>query len=108
MNSFVDLTKYLFTCDGVKLFLSERLNQDPLESFFGKQRQRGGGCDNPTVGQFLSSTSSLRAQGSMALQPLHGNCNRKRQATDDDDDAVRAMIASEPLPKKKRKSSKIN
>lgn len=100
MNSFVDLTKYLFTCDGVKLFLSERLSQDPLESFFGKQRQRGGGSDNPTVGQFLSSTSSLRVQGSMALQPLRGNCNRKRQAMDDD--AVRAMIASEPLPKKKR------
>lgn len=105
MNSFVELTKYIFTKEaGVRVFLSERLSQDPLESFFGKQRQRGGGCDNPTVDLFLSGTSSIRAQGCVSLQPLRGNCNRKRQLTDDD---VQAMLVDEPLAKRKRQSIKL-
>ena len=48
---------------GVKYFLSEKLCQDPLESFFG----------NPTVAIFVQGTVSIRAQGSASLQPLRGN-----------------------------------
>ena len=98
VRSFVELTAYLFTLPGVKLFLSERLCQDPLESFFGKQRQCGGGCDNPTVSAFLSNTSSLRAQGSVSLNPLRGNVQRKRKEFNE-----REIIeASKPLPKRKK------
>ncbi len=32
--SFTELVPYLFSIDGVKVFLSEHLCQDPLESFF--------------------------------------------------------------------------
>ena len=39
--SFVELVKYLFTIPDVTSFLSEKLCQDPLEKFFGSQRQRG-------------------------------------------------------------------
>ena len=42
VQSFVALVRYLFTLPGVKVFLSECLCQDPLEKFFGCQRQRGG------------------------------------------------------------------
>ena len=72
--SFVELVKYLFTVRGVKMFTSEHLNQDPLESFFGKQEQKGGGSDNPTVAQFINTTSSLRAQGSVSIHPLRVSC----------------------------------
>ena len=37
VHSFVELTKYLLDQPGVFYFLSEKLCQDPLESFFGKQ-----------------------------------------------------------------------
>ena len=58
---------------GVKYFLSEKLCQDPLESFFGNQRMHGGSNDNPNVATFVQGTVSIRAQGSASLQPLRGN-----------------------------------
>ena len=35
--SFVDLVRYHFTIPGVRSFLSQRISQDPLETFFGCQ-----------------------------------------------------------------------
>ena len=43
-----------------------------MESFFGQQRQRGGGSDNPHVLQFIYTTSSIRAH--KAITPaVRGN-----------------------------------
>ena len=42
------------------MFLSNNLCQDPLENFFGCQRQRGGNSDNPTVQDFFNNTQALR------------------------------------------------
>ena len=39
VKSFVELVEYIFTISSVKMFLSERISQDPLENFFGCQRQ---------------------------------------------------------------------
>ena len=52
VKSLLELIPYLFSIPGVKVFLSERLCQDPLEQFFGCQRQRGGTHENPTVQEF--------------------------------------------------------
>uniref|UniRef100_A0A1X7V4H6 Uncharacterized protein n=1 Tax=Amphimedon queenslandica TaxID=400682 RepID=A0A1X7V4H6_AMPQE len=49
---------------GVKVFFSERLTQDVVEAFFGRQRMRGY-ATNPTVQSFLQGTVSLRAQRSL-------------------------------------------
>ena len=69
------MVKYIFTkIPDVKFFLSEKLNQDPVESFFGIQRMRCGGNDNPNVAAFVQGTVSIRTQGSVALRPLRGNC----------------------------------
>ena len=38
-KSFIEAVKYIFTLPGVKLFLSQRICQDPLENFFSCQRQ---------------------------------------------------------------------
>ena len=78
VHSFVEVSKYLLSYPEVKAVFSERFNQDPLESFFGKQRSHGGHCDNPTVRDFVYTTTSLRVQGSMAKDPIKGNCRRPR------------------------------
>ena len=45
-----------------------------MESFFGKQRMRGGYCDNPNAQAFLKGTVSLRVQGSISVKLMRGNC----------------------------------
>ena len=52
MRSFIELTEFVFTIPGVKVFVSEKVSQDTLEKFFGCQRQRGGTSDDPTVAEY--------------------------------------------------------
>ena len=75
--------------------LSVKLSQDSLESFFGKQRMRGGYSDNPNVSTFLYGAQSLRVQGSASVKPSRGNCNRgaKRPPIE---------VDNTPLPKRPR------
>ena len=70
VKSFLEVSEYLLSYPGVTALLSECFNQDPLEGFFGKQRSFGGRCDNPTV----KDTTSLRLQGTLAKDPVRGNC----------------------------------
>ena len=74
--SMVELIPFPLRIKGVKYVLTEKFCQDPLESFFGKQRMHGGANDNPTVATLLKNTVSLRLQGSVALKPVRGNCRR--------------------------------
>lgn len=76
--------------------LSERFTQDPLESFFGQQRQRGGGSDNPNVLQFIYTTSSIRAH--KAISPtVHGNVRGSKHHKGNEESF------EIPLPKRPRK-----
>ena len=45
----MELVPYSFELEGVTCFLSEKLSQDVLEKFFGRQQQKGNTNDNPTV-----------------------------------------------------------
>lgn len=45
---------------GVTCFLSNRICQDPLEKYFGMQRQCGATNDNPNVLQFIKNNGTLR------------------------------------------------
>lgn len=78
VKSFTDLVKYLFTLEDVKKcklsFLSNKLCQDPLECFFGCQRQRGGTSDNPSAADFYNNTQALRVVDSFCRGPVKGNC----------------------------------
>ena len=78
MLSFV-VTTVLFSVPGVQYLLSGKFCQDPLESYFGKQRYKGGRSDNPSVKEFFDNSVSLRVQGSATLEPRRGNCSRKWQ-----------------------------
>lgn len=109
VHSFVEVAKFLLsTNEGGDLFLlSERFSQDPLENYFGQQRARGGRSDNPTIQHSLHNASALRVQKSMALDPIRGNCHRKRRLfKDKDQEAIVAEAGSKPLPKRSRIKSK--
>ena len=57
-KSFLHLVRYIFKLPGVSAFLSRKLCQDPVEKFFGCQRQRGGTNENPTVAEFCKNTQA--------------------------------------------------
>ena len=86
---------------GVKFVLSAKLNQDPIENFFSKQRAAGGRSDNPTLHQFCLNTVSLRVQGSAALEPVRGNCRPRKRNLED------IVELNTPLPKRPRKSKRV-
>ena len=93
------MTKYLLSqpnSDGLFL-LSERVSQDPLENYFGKQRARGGRCDNPTVKECIKNAVAIRAQRSLDLDRVQGNCRRKCRLEDS-----AQTIDDTPLAKRKR------
>jgi hypothetical protein len=71
--SFMELLEYVFTIPGVSVFLSNSICQDPLENFFGQQRQRGGVNENPCVADFLKNTQALRVINSTSVT-VRGNC----------------------------------
>ncbi len=103
VKSFVEMVRYLLSDidEGAELFiLSERFSQDPLENYFGKQRARGGRCDNPTINDCLKSAVAIRAQGSMQMDRVRGNCRRKRLLEKP------IEVDCTPLPKRLRCSKK--
>jgi hypothetical protein len=70
VKAVVELVKFCLSIPGVKCVLTEHLNQDPLEAFFGRQRMSCGRNDNPSVSTFLKNAVSLRVKGLAALQPF--------------------------------------
>ena len=70
----MEIVQYVFTIPGVSSFLSERLCQDPLEKFFGCQRQRGATNENPSVKDFCKNSQALRVVNSVCSDIKRGNC----------------------------------
>mgnify|MGYP002803931165 FL=1 len=56
----------------IKFLCTRRLNQDPLENFFGCIRQQGGNSDNPTPVQFTRAFRKLFFDN--LLSSTTGNC----------------------------------
>ena len=103
MKSFVELTRTLLSQDdGHDLyFLSERVSQDPLENYFGKQRSRGRRSENVTIKEAIQNAVAIRAQKSLELDRVQGNCRRKKRICPD---ALKVTAEDEtPLPKHKRR-----
>ena len=96
VKSMTELVRYLLKQPGVQYVLSAKLSQDCLESYFGKQRMRGGYCDNPSVASFMYGAQSLRVQGSTAVKPKRGNSKRGRS----DENPIH--VDETPLPKRRR------
>ena len=94
VKSFVELVQYILKVPRAKFFLSERISQDPLENFFGVQRQRGRTGENPNVSQFCKNTQAIRVINSVCGNVSKGNCCGQEQNIDKEDIA--------PLPKHRR------
>ena len=82
---------------GVHSFLSARINQDPIEKFFGMQRLAGRTHQNPTVAEFIKNTETFRVISSIWLDEILGNC---RGLKSNDTDLHAAM---QPLKKRKQR-----
>ncbi len=100
--SFIGLVNQIFSLPEVSgsnlALLSAHICQDPLENYFGCQRQRGGTSDNPSVSQFYENTQALRIVDSFCRGPVRGNCRGASAKTVTMDEASCA-----PLPKRRRK-----
>ena len=75
----MEFIPHIFKIEGVTSFLSEKLSQDPLEKFFGCQRQQGSTNENLTVAEFLKNTQSMRVINSIWIKDLTGNCRGCQQ-----------------------------
>ncbi len=73
----------------------KKISQDPLEKFFGIQRQRGRVNENPSVRDFCQNTQALRVIDTVCVNVSKGNT---RGNTRDDND----IINDQPLTKRKR------
>ena len=94
--SFVELVPYILKIPGVRYFLSEHLSQDPLENFFGCQRQRGRTNENPTCAGFVKNTQALQVINSVAGDVPKGNCRGRKNKINVEEENI-------PLPKRRRK-----
>ena len=86
--SFIEMVKELFNDPEVTSFLSERIQQDPLEKHFGKQRQRGGTNENPTVAQYHKNDQALKVISTINLDITSGNTrgtNKRKLTTELDE-----------------------
>ena len=102
-KSFVGLVRYLFTIPGVKVFLSRKICQDPLEKFFGCQRQMGGTHNNPTVKEFEQNSQALCVVNSFCRQVVKGNCRGNKRSRKDEDEEN----CNRPLPKRYKSRAKV-
>ena len=94
--AFLELLQIVFKIPGVTCFLSNRICQDPLEKYFGMQRQCGASNDNPTVLQFVKNNDTLRLVGNIWFEDVNGNCRKSK--------SIRQSIEdTKELPLRKRK-----
>ena len=63
----------MLSLPGVPPLLSRRIMQDPLEKFFGLQRQRGRVNENPNAQEFLKNSQALQVIQACSTT-VKGNC----------------------------------
>ena len=95
--AFCEMAPKLLALPGAKFLFSERLCQDPLESFFGKQRAIGKFNSNPTTEQYMVNCNILRIVHTLGLDPIRSNVRGQ----------CRSMYIdkSKPLLRRKRNNS---
>ena len=99
VSSFVELVPILLRMPGTTCFFSARINQDPLEKFFGIQRQSGKSNENPTVSEFIKNTENFRVISSIWMDTIVGNCRGRKSKELD------LIAAKQPLRKRQRRKS---
>ena len=79
------------------MFLSGKINQDPLEKHFGCVCQKGHGSDNSNVEEFCKTGQTLWVVNLVyaSVHIKHGNCHGMKSNTDLSEEIKEAV----PLPK---------
>ena len=97
VQSTIESTKFLLG-EGMDYVLTERFCQDPVEEFFGKQRQLGRRSDNPDINQFGYNSNAIRIERSISCQSgnTRGRKDRKRSWV---------HVADEKLPSRKKRKT---
>jgi hypothetical protein len=90
------MTQHLFSKTTAKSFLSEKISQDPLEKFFGIQRQRGRVNENPSVQEFCKNTQALRVIGTTCAHVCVSKGNTRGNKENSE------PIEEQPLAKRRR------
>ena len=73
VKSFIELANILLMIPDAPPFLSRHITQNPLEKFFGLQRQRGHVNENPNVKEFQKNSQALRVIQA-STSSIKGNC----------------------------------
>ena len=61
VHSVTEVVRFLLE-EGMEFVLTERFCQDPVEEYFGKQRQLGRRSDNPDIRQFGYNSNTIRIE----------------------------------------------
>ena len=72
-HSLVEVIKFCLE-QNIPFIFTERFSQDPLENYFGKQRELGFCKDNPDIYNFGYNYNTIRLQRSS--KPIMGNARR--------------------------------
>ena len=94
VHSTVEAVKFLIS-QGVDSVLTERFQQNPLEEYFGNQRQRGRRSDNPDASQFAYNDRALDVQHN--VMPIKAGNTGNRSA----EKSKWNEVIEEPLDKAK-------
>lgn len=74
LQSALDLFKLLISKNHMKFFITYKISQDHLETFFCAIRSKGGYNDNPTCRQFQAAYKRLLVHNSI-MGSAYGNCS---------------------------------
>ena len=88
--SAIEATEFLLQ-EGMDFVLTERFCQDPVEEYFGHQRQLCKRNDNPDIRMFGNNANTLRIQYSVSVQS--GNTRGRR-----DKSKAWEAVSEEKLP----------
>lgn len=78
LHSTIDLSTYLLTSCNFRYVLTAKMNQDPIERFFGTVRQAGCQNDHPSMPTFLQLYRLLSVY-KLVRPPKSGNCQILKQ-----------------------------
>lgn len=95
VKSFVEVVKFSLNIPGVNFVVATKFNQNLLEKFFGKLRQKRGAYGAFTCKEFSQSYSNCVFSQSHAIKTVR---RIKRRG-----DALEDLDADLPLPKNKRR-----
>ena len=93
-NSTIELVQFLLQ-KGMPKVYTESFCQDPLEEFFGSERQLGRQNDNPDLYMFGHNTNTIRVKGYISCTT--GNTSGRK-----DKKNVWTTVSDDPVPKRKK------